>query len=411
MKYRKVGSGSLYNGVGSSNLWTKSSESGPSGGCAVMRVNNNRKQPTANKTKDNAHAEEEEQNKTVSKVNVTGAEVTQEQGSALSVVSEDETHHPKPDQVPPSPAKQTHLTYFNDERKPPPSFIVGQHYKAAIQEDAGSSNQMQLRPSGMLCLEEVLLPAIAHQEQHDLKQIQRRTQRDVPHLTHIVKTGRLAVKKSLIAAIDAAQNSRLERRVLDDQREKAAEQKRQQQREENRQQRARDLEQRRGEEAKKKELKKQKETREMRKKYQPNQELWREAAYLMTESSKLEREGRLWADAEGLLDAAEKDLEAREQEANNQKREKDATIDKMAKAGEEEEEEGLDSDVFVSSIQGVISSSNSIQTALKSLTDLMMSTEKLRKDVYQRYRQDHQFDGYRGVNNPKGLIRILSQED
>jgi hypothetical protein len=408
MKYRKVGSGSLYNGVVSSRAWTKSSDSGPSG-CVTMRVKSHRRLPT--KIIENDNEERTESADTV--------QVAPKYHNIVEITHEDtypspsnETRREETVEVPPSPEAKS-LKYDIGMLVAPPKAVVQHYFDAALHKQNETNepcDQLELIPSKLLSLEDVLLPALVHQESEALRRLQRKIQRDAPQFKHIVMAGRIAVKKCLIAAVVAAQQSRHKRKILDDQREAAMTQQRQQQRDENRQARAQDLENRRAEEVRRNELEKQKETREMKKRYSPNQELWREVAYLMTESSKLEREGRLWADAEALLDKSENELKAREEE-KSQKIDEEMQIETVSMEHEEASFDGkLPASLLESSLQDVISSSHSFQAALNSLTDLMTTTDKLRKDVYQRYSQDHQFEGYRGVHDPMGLIRILSQD-
>jgi hypothetical protein len=61
-------------------------------------------------------------------------------------------------------------------------------------------------------------------------------------------------------------------------------------------------------------------------------------------------------------------------------------------------------------VQDMSISSTRIQEGLGLVTKSVDESDQLRKQLYQTYRQDHQFHGYQGVSNPRGLIRFLSQE-
>jgi len=50
-----------------------------------------------------------------------------------------------------------------------------------------------------------------------------------------------------------------------------------------------------------------------------------------------------------------------------------------------------------------------IQQALEEVSKLASDADGVRKELYHKYRKDHQFHGYQGFKDPKGLLRSLSQ--
>ena len=402
MKFRKVGTSVATSEGTAVGQWTKSSVvTDNTGGCAVATLKHHRVLPVthtiATDVEDRSNGDEvrrEEKEPTDSK----GVEEAQQVEAMI-----------------PEIAKPKDVQYTPEERNAPPKAVIDHFFNQTMEQgEDGSSDQRELVDAGLLSLEDVLLPAIAHQENQALKKIQRKVQRDAPDQTHILIAGRTAVNKSLGAAALAVRQSRAARRIIEQQREETWAQERRVQREERRKDRAKEVERLRSEAAKAKELQKLKDKREQKKKFGPNQDLWREVAYLMTESSKLEREGRLWREAEAMFEATEKDLESRE--ATRRQQEESSTATTTDDAVMEDNDENMEPHPTVNmqpfdrSIEDIMKSSGDIQAALKLVTETMADAGKLRKNLYRRYRQDHQFEGYRGVNDPKGLIRILSQD-
>lgn len=291
--------------------------------------------------------------------------------------------------------------------------FLNQARQEKVNENGETLDQVELDEAyaSMLSFEDVLLPSIGHCENHALKQMQKRVQRDLPDQVGIVVAGRVLVGSCIAKAIKAATASRLERHVFDRQREQMWTDERRAKRDENRKARAQAAESRRESEVKKLELQTLKEKREAQKKFLPNQELWREVAFLMTESSKLERECQLWKQAEALLDERENDMETKEKLYAEEKQKQNGPDSMVGEEKENDRDVAAPIEALQRSTEEIMCSSNQIQATLKMVTDLMLDSAKLRKDLYRRYRNDHQFEGYRGVNDPKGLIRILSQDD
>ena len=223
--------------------------------------------------------------------------------------------------------KAVKIQHNVEDRRPPSKAVLEFFYNNAMQknkqEETDKENaltdQKELSRARILSLEDVLLPSIAHQENLALKQIQRKVQRDAPDQTYIVKDARLAVSECLSGALQAVRQSRTERRELEKEREQLWAEERQTKREEEREKRQEDRETRRAEEAKLKEIRILREKRELKKKLPFNQDLYREVAFLMTESSNLAKEERLWKEAEEILSAREKETETKEAKKDPEK--------------------------------------------------------------------------------------------
>ena len=50
-----------------------------------------------------------------------------------------------------------------------------------------------------------------------------------------------------------------------------------------------------------------------------------------------------------------------------------------------------------------------VDGTLRGIADLVSQSADVRRELYSKYRSDHQFHGYRGNKDTKGLIAALSQ--
>jgi hypothetical protein len=274
-------------------------------------------------------------------------------------------------------------------------------------------DQQYLQPAGLLSLEQVLLPALAWQENHALKALQAKIQRDAPHLTHHIQACRHWVLSSVGAAILQVQQARQTRFQVQQERQLGLEQERQAAQEA----RILDKEQERQrllEEKKQRQLTKQAQTlKSIQRQHPRNQDLWREVAFLMTEKSKLEKEERLWKQAERDLIQLEEEQQRQQQEALGETDETETTNDKQDASSPpiiEAPKDPLQVKVE-QAVDDIRLSSDRIHQGLKIVLHTIQESDKVRKELYQTYRKDHQFHGYQGFKNPKSLIRFLSQEE
>ena len=275
-----------------------------------------------------------------------------------------------------------------------------------LAETSGNGDQKSLTDAGVLSLEEVLLPAVAYQEDQALRQLQAKAQRDgPPQAVACIETCRKAVFDCIRQArVAVAQNRQEHRRPAEQQREQQwaqDKQRREQAKQEQAQRAAVQQEQER-------DLRRQKRKNELVKKFPRNQEMWREVVYLMTEMSKLQKEERLWKEAkEKLLKEREEEIAAREQQKLQEEQDnKDVAVDKEL---EQQQEAPQDMQKVEQTVQDITLSTVRIQQALGIVSNIAKESDQVRKELYRRYRKDHQFHGYQGVKDPKGLLRALSQ--
>ena len=262
--------------------------------------------------------------------------------------------------------------------------------------DICTSDQEYLKPAGILSLEQVLLPAIALEEEKALKRVQSKVQRDVPQYRSTMEQTRRLVRQSMVAAMQAVSESRAMRcQKQQEQREQQAKQRRIE-----REARVIVKEQEKEhamERRKQERLEQAAKERQMLKKQLPkNQELWKEVIVLTSSITKLEKEERLWIQAEQALIQSQQSDDSTEEEGTKEIVVQ-AEIDSLQRDTE-------------NSMQDIMIASTRIQQGLNLVRDVILESEEVRKELYQKYRKDHQFHGYQGAKNPAGLIRFLSQE-
>ena len=268
----------------------------------------------------------------------------------------------------------------------------------------------------MLSLEDVVIPSSAHEENAAVKSVQAKLQRE-PDVNAVAIRACVSVRAYVLEMASlgatAAQANRLRREAEFRQelrrRAEVAKAERRRVREEAKAER----EKRRHE----RQVRRKRENDRMRikaKKNHPrNKELWREVATLMKEVAKLQKEERMWNQASARLDDSEREVQKRLE---------------LAAAGgaaenEEEEEHTVDTSMIVqgreaatnaeastsNAIDDIITSAGRIDTTLKEVAELMENSGVIRRELYGKYTSDHQFHGYRGSKDTKGLIVALSQ--
>lgn len=275
-------------------------------------------------------------------------------------------------------------------------------YENAIEDKDSYQSQLDEHGSGLLSLEEVLIPAVVMKEVEALKRVQAKVQRDAPQHVRALETCRRALYASAVCAIGKAREARFERQREQAERDAIREEERRQASEKRRTQKEAARQHRHEEREAARLAEKERRKRELTKKLPKNIELWREVAMFMTELTKLEKEERLWKETEENLKTREDVLSVREQEKHHvQEDEVDETAAQQKDALEIQVEHAVE-DITLSSLR--------IQQALRFVSELVLHSQVAQKELYDKYTKDHQFHGYRGVKNPKALIRALATD-
>ncbi|VEU36434.1 unnamed protein product [Pseudo-nitzschia multistriata] len=285
-----------------------------------------------------------------------------------------------------------------------------QKLRNEIHEKSEYYDQKYLKPAGILSFEEILLPAVGLAEEKALKQAQSRVQRDAPEYTFAMENCRRLVRKSIRNAILEVQSSRMTRTRCQQERrlEQALERKRV--RERRHRERLEEDERRAKERALKKEISRAEKRRQLAREYPRNQDLWKEIVFLTSSVAQLEREERMWVQIEKNM-VQLKDKNGKEEELKNRS---NHPLDSNLSSSS--------SDVIVvkadksplhlkteEKVKDIVLASTRIQNGLGMILKLLDASEFVQKSLFDEYRKDHAFHGYQGMDNPKGIIRFLSQ--
>ncbi|GKZ00438.1 hypothetical protein MPSEU_000996400 [Mayamaea pseudoterrestris] len=277
--------------------------------------------------------------------------------------------------------------------------LIKEIYNEAMKKPHGE--QRLVTEFGLLSFQDVLLPAIAQEEERAVKRLQSIVQRDYPELTLAVATCRKAIYDSVFAGMKAAEASRAKRMIVEQEREQQW------------------LEQQQQEEALKQlQLQKQAEKQkkdyddrrievlyDARKNYAFNQDLFRETAYLLSELPKLQKELKSWKQAEEELKQREAALDV----LDNTLAEKEKDTDENKNTNKANTPNDKPLEEIAAAIHSVKASSIQIQMMLENVSSIAKESDEVRKVLYRQYRQEHQFHGYHGATDPKGLLFALSQ--
>ena len=298
----------------------------------------------------------------------------------------------------PLPKRMKSMEILYPEHQNVPSCkSIRAHYENAMQLE--NSHQSKISQFGLLSLEEVLLPAVVKEELQSIKKVQAKAQRDTPELVENVMTLRRAIYDAMHAGIEAGRQARAQREAEQVERDRLWQQESLQAKEEQRLQREEAKRIRREEKAKTKQVQREQLFRENKKKLPKNMELWREVAVLMTELSTMQKEEHSWKECQRRLTEQEQEIAM-------------AEVTKPLETDTEDTNNvgpNVLKDRINSAVKDILLCARRIENAMKLTSNTIQLSEKLRKELYQKYRTDHQFLGYRAVNDPKALIRALSQ--
>ena len=316
------------------------------------------------------------------------------------------------DGTPPRPlSSKKHKTFHEDSSSTveyptevgiPSKLTIKTLYEIAIEDKDSYQSQLDELGCGLLSLEEVLIPAVVMKEAEALKQVQAKAQRDTPQHIKALEACRRALYASAECAIEKARDARFERQRKQEEREAIRQEERRQAIEKLRIEKEAARQHRHEERAVARAAEKERRKRELKKKLPRNIELWREVAMFMTDLTKLEKEECLWKETEENLKMREEELSVREQEKHHVYEDEVDESAAQEKGALEIQVEHAVEDITLSSLR--------IQQALRFVSELVVQSNVAQKELYDKYTKDHQFHGYRGVKNPKALIRALATE-
>ena len=278
-------------------------------------------------------------------------------------------------------------------------------------KDVSHQFQLSWSKSGILSLEEVILPALCEEEMKSLKKQLSKAKRheknqrleteffqDSPFLKHtdIIDECRKTLNQCALSACDAAYNSRIENE--NDIKLKLKVKKKKLKREKKQM-----YEEKKQMIMKKKAVQKEMQRRKRKKNLSKNKENWREVAKLMTDLSKIQKDQKIWYDSKVDLVTRTSEIQVMEEEIT-----KPLNVE-ITNENTNSIRENISKEVN-NMIQDLTLASDRINKALIEVLSTMREGENAKNELYKNYVVDHQFDGYCGVKNPKGLIQVLAME-
>eukprot|EP00978_Attheya_sp_CCMP212_P005438 scaffold12193_cov51-Attheya_sp.AAC.4 len=298
----------------------------------------------------------------------------------------------------PLPAPSTLKRFYDEATKDVKS---PENVEAPSRTILSHQTQLDNAASSLLSLEDVLIPAVINEENVALKNLQAKA-KGYGNDTAVdaINVCRLALTESCAAAISAIKSSRVGREEEEARRCNLQKEQRRIDRETKIQDVAAAKERLEKEQTRVKALEKERLRRERKKKLPRNVELWKEVAALMMDLSKLQKEERMWTEAERALH--QKEIQVEELKERMENGEVDETVEDEPSNVSATDEMNLKN--ITNAIDDISLSANRINDTLLSLSEMMVKSDDLRKDIYQKYKSDHQFHGYRGAKDPNALM-------
>jgi hypothetical protein len=279
------------------------------------------------------------------------------------------------------------------------------------------NDQLYLKPAGVLSFDQILLPALGLEEENALKKVQAKIQRDSPEYKFVMENCRRLIRESIRGATSAVQSSRTER--IEHQQERRRQQliEIQQARKTRQRMREEEKDRQRTEQLRKKEILQAEKKRYLARECPRNQELWKEIVFLTSSVAQLEREERMWFQIEqdviqlvGKSNVLGIGKENQEQSKENldQQYNKNVSSSSSNVVLIEAKKDPLQIETE-EKVKDIVLASTRIQKGLGMVLELIEDSEVVRKELYEKYRKDHVFRGYQAVDNPRSMIRFLSQ--
>jgi len=303
----------------------------------------------------------------------------------------------------------------------PSQKVIGALYNASLEEkedgllvqNMNYNDQRYLKPAGVLSFEQILLPALGLEEENALKKQQAMVQRDSPEYQFVMEHCRRLVRESIRRATDAVQSTRTKRVELQQDRRQEQLVNLQQARETRHRIRQEEKERRKKEQLRAKEIFQADKKRSLAREFPRNQELWKEIVFLTSSVTQLEREERMWIQIEKqITQLAEKKSDIVDSgQTEDTKTMTNSTSSALASVSENSIK-ALNDPFQIRTeekVRDIVLASTRIQKGLTMVLELLDDSEVVRKQLYDKYRNNHVFSGYQAVNNPKGMIRFLSQ--
>lgn len=314
------------------------------------------------------------------------------------------------------------MTYKNEfvfpEISGPRGETIALFHKDAIDQGPDShQHQLTVAGTGLVSLQEVILPAIAYDTNAVLKKLQAKAQRNVKDgmpdhqgkdVVDVIETCRKAVSKCTSYAVKEAGKAWRDRH---EKRKQAHVEQYAVEMENEKQLRAQAKLQRKQERALRKQQAYERQRYEKQKSHPRNKEMWQEVAKLMMEIQKLEKEERLWKEALTEVEAMENNFQPPEKmDLASLDGPKSLRVERQEALIQSAESTDLEAK-STSMVQDVTLATERISWMLQSVSLAMEESDRLRQEAYSKYQYDgHKFYGYM-TGDSKGLFHALSMDD
>ena len=347
-------------------------------------------------------------------VEVEKQAATKSSSSAVGLLRRFETSTSSSQEVTKQHQQQQQQEYKNEfvfpESIPMPSAetLLLAHNQAA---SVGSpSHQYQLTRAGtnLLSLQEVILPSILTETSSALKAKQAKAQRNVKDgmpdhqgkdVVEVIEACRKLVNRCIGEAMKDAGDSwrqreqkraqsRMERHLAQVEQRKAAE--------------AQAKRQRKNERALARQERYEAAKREMKISHPRNKAMWTECINLEKEIQKLTREERSWMQVKKELDSFVA--------PNNERMELDPIVPSASAATEEQVGNTPLEHTATTMVEDVTMAMNRLNWMLSSVSSAMEESDKLRKEAFTKYNEDHKMIGFSQFDDPKDLFRRVTRK-
>ena len=273
------------------------------------------------------------------------------------------------------------------------------------------SHQYQLTRAGtnLLSLQEVILPSILTESSNVLKQKQAKAQRNAKDgmpdhqgkdVVEVIEACRKLVNRCIGEAMKDAGDSwrqreerraqsRMERHLAQVEQHKTTEAQAKRQRKEHR--------------AYSRQMRYESAKREKQLNHPRNKAMWTEVAKLDQEIQNLKREERKWMEVKKELDSLA---------PNNSRMELDDPIVPFSSTGTVEQEVDITpvERTATTMVEDVTMAMNRLNWMLSSVSSAMEESDKLRKETFTKYNDDHKMIGFSQFDDPKDLFRRVTRK-
>jgi hypothetical protein len=300
-----------------------------------------------------------------------------------------------------------------------------------------SSHQYQLSAvakSGLLSLEDVIIPAVCYQEERALRRGEKNLRQHCARVfdersinkcrvtrndyidqnsdIQVIIACRSLVKEfETVSRLDV-RDSRVERETkLTQQLQHSKMQSVVEEFRKTQKQRQLERSERRERQRKQKLLDKEKKNKDRKKTFYKNKEMWREIALLMTALSRMEREEKEWISVQCQLTKREEELVALSQTPLSWKEQSNSTSHEFNNTNDAVshfDENSIEiENKLRRAMEDMSLNTGRMSQTLRDVLQFVDETEAVRVEIYRKYTSEHQFRGYLGIDNPKGLVRNI----